>query len=280
MRVPDQIASSAAFLCVEDEEGVPVFRGTAFYVAVFAEGESQGWGYLVTARHNIRAAESYRRLGIRVNLKDGGTRYYKLPASWMYHDNEGSDAAVLRFPLHRDVEIYAVPNSAFVTPELLTEWNIGIGDEIILTGLFRHHTGEMRNAVIVRSGMIAAMPDEPLQDDRTGFDYPAYLVEMRSFGGLSGSPVFVRLDSYRIYGGPGGQSYYLLGMVRGHWDYEGPLQFPADESGAVNMGIAIVTPIADVLEILYSDEEVRWRRRQDEEFHAQQEKPPPASDDT
>jgi hypothetical protein len=99
--------------------------------------------------------------------------------------------------------------------------------------------------------------------------YLGYLVEMRSFGGLSGSPVFVRIDPDRPYGGvPEGKRYYLLGVLRGHWNYDGPVQFPADESDPVNMGIAIVTPIADVLAILFSDEEVRWRRRQDQDHEA------------
>jgi hypothetical protein len=275
VRVPDEIASCVAFLCVEDQ-GVIKFGGTAFYVGVGTEGAGHGWGYLVTARHNVRAAESYPRLGLRVNLKGGGTRLFNLPNSWMYHDNEGSDAAVLRFSIPQDVEIYPVSNSLFVTPQLLSERNIGFGDDIIVPGLFRRHTGQMRNAVIVWSGVIAAMPDEPLQDERTGFDYPVYLVEMRSFGGLSGSPVFVRLDPDRVYGGVPGR-YRLLGALRGHWDYEGPLQFPGDESRAFNLGVAIVTPLADVLDILFSDDEVRWRRQQDQEFHAQQKNPPPAS---
>jgi hypothetical protein len=57
--------------------------------------------------------------------------------------------------------------------------------------------GSTRNIPIVRTGVIAAMPaiDEPFV--RKGEEYHAYLAEMRSIGGLSGSPVFVFLDRTR-----------------------------------------------------------------------------------
>jgi hypothetical protein len=269
VRVPDEISSCVLFLCVRDEYDAIRFGGTAFYVAVRSEDGEHGWGYLVTARHNVVNAERYPDLMARANLTSGGTEYFSLPSSWEFHENDASDVAVLRLPMREDVELYPVPNSIFATSKLLKERRIGPGDEVIVTGLFTEHTGQERNAAIVRSGIIAAMSNEPLQDQRSGLDYQGYLVEMRSFGGLSGSPVFVRLDPGRPYGGvPDGRRYYLLGVLRGHWNYAGPVQFPQDESDALNMGIAIVTPIADVLDILFSEEEVRRRRQQEREFKA------------
>ena len=73
--------------------------------------------------------------------------------------------------------------------------NVGIGDELITVGLFTQRHGAQKKIPIVRSGIIAAMPDEPFEDQNTGKPYHAYLVEARSIGGLSGSPVFVSLDT-------------------------------------------------------------------------------------
>ncbi len=46
---------------------------------------------------------------------------------------------------------------------------------------------------IVRHGAIAAMPGEPLYDRKTGLSFRGYLLEVRSTGGLSGSPVVAYL---------------------------------------------------------------------------------------
>ena len=57
---------------------------------------------------------------------------------------------------------------------------------------------------------IAMIPDEPVTTSLG--DIKAYLVEARSIGGLSGSPAFVRET-----GAEGTGSFYLLGLMHGHW---------------------------------------------------------------
>jgi hypothetical protein len=74
----------------------------------------------------------------------------------------------------------------------------------------------------------------------------AYLIEARSIGGLSGSPVF-----YHSHGSPVSayrpaapdrfspikdQSFYLMGIVNGHYNQN------RDDIEKVNTGIAFVTP--------------------------------------
>lgn len=55
--------------------------------------------------------------------------------------------------------------------------------------------------------------------------------------------------------------FYLLGLIRGHWDLKKTtLDYRDDELRQVNMGIAIVTPIQDVIAVLNGDE-LRSRRR-------------------
>ena len=83
---------------------------------------------------------------------------------------------------------------------------IRVGSPVGLTGLFVHHHGSSRNIPIVRSGNIAAMTDEPVST-RRGL-MTAFLVEVRSIGGLSGSPVFAE----------GVAETGVIGLVHGHFD--------------------------------------------------------------
>src|SRR5262249_49592760 len=120
----------------------------------------------------------------------------------------------------------------------------------------------------------------------------AYLIEVRSTGGLSGSPVFVketikillleegeRLFIPRGLDGPGlamqgeGEGY-LLGMAQGHWEID-----PKDKNNyiigsgteeSINLGIGLIVPAYVIWEVLYrkdlvelrEDAEADWQRRQ------------------
>ena len=88
----------------------------------------------------------------------------------------------------------------------------------------------------------------------------AYLIEARSIGGLSGSPVFVNLGLVRSINGKLVKSpasygpHYFLGLIHGHWD-EAVNSTPSDTEDiqsvkSVNMGIAIVTPGEKILDLL------------------------------
>jgi hypothetical protein len=90
----------------------------------------------------------------------------------------------------------------------------------------------------------------------------AYLIEARSIGGLSGSPVFLNLGVVRYIGNgikhsTGGPIQLLLGLVHGHFDVHSSLtdDVLSDASQPlsaqrVNTGIAIVVPIEKVVETI------------------------------
>jgi hypothetical protein len=102
------------------------------------------------------------------------------------------------------------------------------------------------------------MPDEKV-DTNTFGSIDAYLIEARSIGGLSGSPVFVHLGIVRNIQGqirhasnPTG-IFYLLGLVHGHWDIPENATDNMTEDisgGKINMGIAIVVPAVKIFEII------------------------------
>jgi hypothetical protein len=140
--------------------------------------------------------------------------------------------------------------------------------------------GVDRNVPIVRAGHVSAMPGESVPTDLGKMD--AYLIEARSIGGLSGSPVFLHMGSVwvkdgkvltarRDDGSPADSGiFYLLGHVHGHFPVLAatPRATAAGMSQRdVNMGISIVVPVSR-LEMLLDRPDVSSAR--DVEFAAWQ----------
>lgn len=264
MRIPETLLNTTIFLGGKDEHGQLHYRATAFLVGMPSK-INIGWSCLVTARHNIvKATEAYGNIYVRINTKDGAALDIEINETWAYPEADSADVAVIPFGMiyNLNPEVLAIPHDWFVTQEVIQERGIGPGDDLIVMGLFSSHVGTARNLPIVRSGNIASMPHEPLIDPNTGDPYDAYLAEVRSIGGLSGSPVFVQLHSATRQEVPlvvdqqvGGQPYYLLGLIRGHWkryadaDFSGDEDFGDSELVQLNTGVAIVTPIAELLPI-------------------------------
>jgi hypothetical protein len=101
-----------------------------------------------------------------------------------------SDVAVIPVGPGAEFDITSIGSDRVVTDEIARRYGLRVGDEVFAIGLFTLHRGKTRNVPLVRSGIVAAMPGEPLEDPSSGIEYYAYLVEMRSIGGLSGSLVF------------------------------------------------------------------------------------------
>jgi len=93
------------------------------------------------------------------------------------------------------------------------------------------------------------------------------LVEARSIGGLSGSPVFLNLGIARIIKkhvkfASGSQIYYLFGLVHGHYDVEtgeiDSLEVEArtdsESRDSVNTGIAMVVPFRNIDAVIIAHE--------------------------
>lgn len=108
---------------------------------------------------------------------------------WRYTDDKVADVAVMQiYELDNNFTVATMPvQMALADEDSIQAHGVGIGDEILMVGLFTKRHGFRRNIPIVRAGIIAAMPEEPIEDEDTGNLYDAYLAEIRSIGGLSGS---------------------------------------------------------------------------------------------
>jgi hypothetical protein len=143
--------------------------------------------YFVTNKHVITGGSTT----IRMKTKDG--RNDILPTderAWVFHPS-GDDLAICQVFLDpRQYKFSYIDRTCFIDKSIVQSMNIGPGDEAFVVGRFINHEGKQQNTPSVRFGCVAQMPGEPVRQD-TGFEQESFLVESRSIGGYSGSPVFV-----------------------------------------------------------------------------------------
>jgi hypothetical protein len=247
--------------------------------------------YAVTARHVIEGARAAREsLFVRVNLK-AGKPFEDLPipdTNWV--ESRSSDVSVARMTLRKDFDVLPLDTERFVTDEFASKRQLGPGDDVFFMGLFSLHHGRQRSQPIARFGNLSLMP-EPVRVVHQGKDAQGqewrweqeingYLVEARSWGGVSGSPAFVYFPADRFAGGvvissnPDGQPWAyqdfddppqpehdtadqwpkLLGIVSSHFDITQDVALSGDVFGEarvqLNAGIAVVVPAQDIMELL------------------------------
>lgn len=204
-RVPEWYLKSVVYLYPDQYNAEKAHRwgGTGFIVSV--HGEWQGTPeflpqthYVVTARHVLKTGKV-----LRINTRDGKCDYVPCESGWT--EDKEHDLAVLPIELppgHFDV--LGVPDYSLMPRERadvlaipgrhLDVELVGPGDDVAMIGRFADHGGTARNEPYLRFGNISMMPGEPVDTQSVG-PLEAFLVEMRSRGGFSGSPVF----SYQVY---------------------------------------------------------------------------------
>lgn len=262
MQVPDEVRKCAIFVGRETKDGQKVCGGTAFFVAKPLVRDWYHATYCVTAQHNLERIkkEGGYKVWLRLNMVGGKASWLATSFDdWVVHPTDANtDVAVLRFPWEENLYDHkSWPLWLILDQERIRKEEIGIGDEVFFPGLFVRHAGGERNIPIVRIGNIAAMPEEKINSKNYCMD--AYLVEARSIGGLSGSPVFVQPGLIRIIDHTPtpyrGQIYYLMGLMHGHWDsphaaLDSPSEDFREANEKVNMGIAIVVPVTKIMEVI------------------------------
>jgi hypothetical protein len=264
-KVPEDVRKCVGFIQYQSGAGLKL-AGTVFFLGSEQEGEH--FFYAVTAKHVI---DRVRKDGVdgdvylRLNVRDGGATTVQIPvARWFYHPTDPvTDLAITPWPMDERLEMRYLPRTLFATPEIIEEKSIGVGDEVFMVGLFYLHCGTERNIPIVRVGNIAAMSEEPVTIS-DGQQMDAYLIEMRSIGGLSGSPVFVLkefIKEFTFY-----KVFYLLGLMHGHWDVEAELldevapDALADQP--LNTGIGVVVPLVKIIEALDQERLAETRQKE------------------
>ncbi len=301
----EDYATIVVFLSVDvDRDGIRrrVPSATGFLVNMPLVDERAAVIYVVTAAHCVEEASSSGKLYVRINRKSGGfVEYPTNPSDWYRHDS--ADVAIIPFAPNRsefpDLDFTVLDRSTFVGPGPTYEISVPMGDGRIVTfspkvpgeigflGLFTQHYGKERNLPITRIGRIARMPSmlQLERSDGSHFESVAYLVELHSIGGHSGSPVFfihpldmgyyfdigqeLRNAGFNVGEIPAlvrvefGTLISFLGILSGHYDIPQKAKTQGDILGEVqtdlNSGIAFVTPAAALVELLERGDVVKHR---------------------
>ena len=260
MRVNKNVKKCIAFLGIETENGGFSVEGTAFLASYFEE--ECAFMNLVTAAHILKDFPDV--VSVRLNRKDGTPGIIRTKKTdWFPHPDSTVDIAV--FPVAdlfaMGYDVLTVDLKGYpVTDEIIKERGFSEGDEVFIAGAYVSRIGTLKNLPIIRVGTIASMAIEPIWP--ASKKLPAYLVEVRSIGGLSGSPVFVQqpIVEHKVgkaYFNEVEQHEFILGVVLGYHidsrlidrikddDEEPDIDFPE-----FNTGITVVQPIQQVLETL------------------------------
>jgi hypothetical protein len=272
MLIPDEVRKCVVFLLYIDRvKQRKVLAGTAFLVGV--EQDDIRFTYTVTAKHVIVGAKrnsADNKIYMRMNDKQGGRQDVETNLDdWLDHPTDTSvDVSVLNGAPPLDIfDGLVLDTSAFAIGDLMKMHPVRVGDDVFITGLFSNHHGRNRNIPILRVGNIAALPEEKVNVKGFG-DIEAYLIEARSIGGLSGSPVFLHRGGSSAtnldYWHAGQSGFSLLGLIHGHWDIDenavDELAQDINKVGQVNMGIAIVVPATKIIEIINRSEWIEERQ--------------------
>lgn len=264
----------------------PTPYGTGFFVGVKNDtgsgSEKAIYAYLVTAKHITKDehGNDFRRIYLRLNSRENDTKlvpvdlYFQNGQRAVYiHQDASVDIAVI--PIAPSMVLFdfkVIPDDMLSTKATFDEFNIGEGSDVFFEGLFATYYGEHQNVPIFRFGRMAMFPDESVP----WIDYEGqpqqharvYLIEIQSYGGNSGSPVFFSLGASEHRTPQDGQPRLLLaappllklaGIMRGRFNDVQPIQILENPTAGIpvttpNIGIAAVTPSYFLHDILFSDE--------------------------
>ena len=186
-------------------------------------GQNLYYVFLVTNRHVFKqATERSGTLHARFNKLSGtGTNVYLIKmedASWTVHPDPEADVAVLSLNPERmkadGIEYYFFLADGHVcTIEQARTDQVSEGDGVFVLGFPLGETGEERNYVIVRQGIIARVQDWLRGTART------FLVDASIFPGNSGGPVLLKPELASIQGTKANKRCSLIGMVSSYLPY-------------------------------------------------------------
>ena len=260
MRIDSQILQNIAFFFrnADDAQSGNNAAGTGFVVWVETRETGITHFYVVTNDHVKCKLPSHVRLSHYGENPDKSVELDE--DKWTAHA-KGDDVAVYYLGC-RDVSSSALAASKLLSYAQAFEARYaGVGDECMMLGLFSPLPGSAKNRPVARFGNISAVPGEPVYVKPRGFKQECFLVEMRSHGGFSGSPVFL-LPSLSLRSAP--QTYDMgrdetLGICCGHLEEttrKVKVAYPSAPEGFIavevgdDAGMAIVVPAWKIQEVL------------------------------
>ncbi|HWU27391.1 MAG TPA: hypothetical protein VN154_13415 [Rhizomicrobium sp.] len=265
MRIDETAPKTVVFLGIKNPTGDFIPMGTAF-LGLY-KFEDVAFPFAITARHIVDDIQG-DQVWVRYNEKSGLANATSIPkgAMWLAED-PAADLAIIPLgkldPKVMDQQLIDL-NPATWHKRTERMGKPGLGDEVATIGLYSSHYGQLKNIPVTRIGHVAMLPGEPVLTDK-GYVH-AYLVEVKSIAGLSGSPVFLNYPDLRraenktveMLTAP---AMLPLGLMLGYHvvetsqdqisvpQFQGedpPTIFSLDER---NTGFGVVLPFVDILEV-------------------------------
>lgn len=132
---------------------------------------------------------------IRINTKDGQSRYLEYdPSEWQFIPNSDDISAIdLTDDLDLGVDLVAAyPEYNFITERLVEKLEVRVGENAVMVGMYKDHSGERQIHPVARFGNLAFVAtNDSLVKQPNGFRRASHLVDSRSRTGFSGSPVSI-----------------------------------------------------------------------------------------
>ena len=190
---------------------------TCFLVRDTKAGEDQKGNFeaiLVTANHVLAQMRSATAVLLLRQRRDDGTyarREVTIPVRadenplWTKHPQH--DVAILDVTLPNDVTARPLPVACLADEESLKTAGIHIGQSLLALSYPVRFEANSSGFPIARQLVLASYPLIPVAP------HPVFLVDMHTFPGDSGGPVFV--SDPRLQGDPKNQSPLVLGLVVG-----------------------------------------------------------------
>ena len=173
---------------------------------------------------------------------------------WSFSTDDSVDLAVTALNISSDQYDYVrIPTTQFLTRDEMEKRTAVEGDPVFFSGLFIQLFNDEIQSIdpIVRSGTIAMLPAGLLPTTMQNRPGHVVLADAHSFGGNSGSPVFV--DTAR-FAGMIGYSFKFLGVISGEFFENSDLTLTVTTSlsGKVgaNSDVSMVVPAWQILDIL------------------------------
>jgi hypothetical protein len=272
-RISDEILECSIYLYPNEAAARDGTRagGTGFLIVVPSDGLD--FLYAISNWHVVVDAPV-----VRVNSADGDFDVIPLKQeNWTRHSDGETDIAAAPIALHPTYHRFkALRFEDLITQNRIEQFNVGIGDDVVLVGRFVNHEGEQRNQPTARFGMIAQMPGDKVYTDVGAQE--AFLADIRSIPGYSGSPVFVLLSLSRdaqtkreiearvqpdqigdlrfwLSELRGPQMIFVLGIDCGHLRnfeeiYEKDRRTKTDLLASANTGMATIIPAWKITDLL------------------------------
>lgn len=163
--------------------------GTGFFVERGADR------FLVTAAHVFEESDGAEcRLIVRQRKDGGGLERRELPivvrreGKPLWKRDPKEDVAAIRVELPSEVDASAIPVERILKADGAGNSPVQVGQEVWLPGYPAQLEANKEGWPVLRRGMIATHPLSPVAS------VPIMLVDIRSFGGDSGGPLYTLVD--------------------------------------------------------------------------------------